>query len=279
MGWGAVLSAGADLAGGILGQGSQKDAIESNEDIFRQNVQLQTDFAKNGIRWKVEDAKAAGIHPLYALGANTASFSPVSVGSFPESPLGDSISRMGQSVGRSVDATMTKVEREKKAVMDSLTLERAKLENDLLKSQIVNVNRASNPALPTSDPSLTSDFISGQGNSSPTGGLVIDKPLVRTSSQPGRPYQEVGAIPEFGYARTATGLAPIPSKDVKERIEDQLIPELMWSLRNNVLPNVWMGPPSPSERDYPIPKGHKWFWDPLRQEYRPRKKLFGPFYQ
>ena len=41
------------------------------------NIKYQKQFAQHGIRWKVEDAKAAGLHPLYALGANTHSFTPV----------------------------------------------------------------------------------------------------------------------------------------------------------------------------------------------------------
>lgn len=41
------------------------------------NIQQQREFAQKGIRWRVSDAKKAGIHPLFALGANTASFSPV----------------------------------------------------------------------------------------------------------------------------------------------------------------------------------------------------------
>lgn len=61
----AILgSAGLNLLGGYLGSKSASDANQSN-------AELQREFAQHGIRWKVADAKAAGIHPLAALGATT----------------------------------------------------------------------------------------------------------------------------------------------------------------------------------------------------------------
>ena len=45
-----------------------------------QQSDLQREFAQNGIRWKVADAEAAGIHPLAALGAQTTPYQPVSIG-------------------------------------------------------------------------------------------------------------------------------------------------------------------------------------------------------
>lgn len=43
----------------------------------RLNRQMQYDFAQNSIKWKVNDAKEAGLHPLAALGVSSASASPV----------------------------------------------------------------------------------------------------------------------------------------------------------------------------------------------------------
>lgn len=67
MGLGSIISAGASLVGGILGN-------KSNQKIAEQNAALQKEFAQHGISWKVADAKRAGIHPLYALGSNGISF-------------------------------------------------------------------------------------------------------------------------------------------------------------------------------------------------------------
>lgn len=41
-----------------------------------QNVENQERFAKHGIQWRVNDAKAAGLHPLFGIGGSGSSFSP-----------------------------------------------------------------------------------------------------------------------------------------------------------------------------------------------------------
>lgn len=131
---GSILGAVGGIASAFLGK-SQAD----------KNVKLQKEFAQKGIQWKVDDANKAGIHPLYALGANTTSFSPVSVGGPDLSFLGD----MGQDIDRSRMATSSAPIRGASRALEALTLERASLENDLLRSQIRRSNAPSvGPALP-----------------------------------------------------------------------------------------------------------------------------------
>lgn len=69
-----LISAGANLVGGLLdysaGQRQSRDARD-----------MQTDFATQGVRWRVADANAAGIHPLFAMGAQLPTASPIQVGS------------------------------------------------------------------------------------------------------------------------------------------------------------------------------------------------------
>lgn len=48
-------------------------------DQMYQNYVWQKEFAQNGIQWRVEDAKNAGLHPLYALGGGGAAFAPSGV--------------------------------------------------------------------------------------------------------------------------------------------------------------------------------------------------------
>lgn len=241
---GTIISAGASLLGGILANKSQKDANDAN-------AELQREFAQNGIRWKVADAEAAGIHPLYALGAQTSPASPSYAGS-NFSFMND----MGQDIGRAVDAKRTQPERAK-ARIDALAIERGELENQLLRSQISRINQPGHPpALPT-------------GNS----GLIDEQPLQPIFREPGVPEKEVGSIPDYGYVRTKNGYALVPSQDVKNRIEDQIIPELMWAWRNQILPGVspWHSPTPPDPVRYPLPKGAaKWEWDGL--EFRPADK-------
>lgn len=89
-----------DIAGGMM-------AARSAESAANKNADLQREFAKNSIRWRVADAKAAGIHPLAALGSQGISASPVYVGS------GDAgLSAAGQDIGRAISAAATPAEKE-----------------------------------------------------------------------------------------------------------------------------------------------------------------------
>lgn len=63
-----AISTIGSLTGGLLGDKSASKA--ANKDYRRQK-----EFAQNSVRWKVEDAKRAGLHPLFALGGGT-NFSP-----------------------------------------------------------------------------------------------------------------------------------------------------------------------------------------------------------
>lgn len=128
--FGAVIGAGASLIGGLLGRRSTKKAND-------QNIAMQREFAQNSIRWRVEDAKRAGIHPAFALGAPTMSFAPSSVG---DSSMPAALAAMGQDISRAVDVTRTAPERFD-AKVQALTLQRMGLENDLLASQIRKINQ------------------------------------------------------------------------------------------------------------------------------------------
>lgn len=87
---GSLITAGGSLLGGALGSSSASKA--ANKDYRRQK-----EFAKNSIRWKVEDAKRAGLHPLFALGGG-ASFSPsIQTGS---TDLGSGIGEAAAALGR-----------------------------------------------------------------------------------------------------------------------------------------------------------------------------------
>lgn len=277
----ATLASGAAAVGGnLIGAYMNRKATEAanaaNAEMAQKNIEMQERFAQHGVRWKVADAQAAGIHPLYALGANTHSFSPVSVGAIPDHSMGQAMANIGQDIGRAIHSTSTVKERQATAArMTALTEERAELENALLRSQIAKINQAPNPPLPSNSdmPALT-----GQGNS--TTGYVREKPLERVHSQPGRPAQEVGAIPDYGFSRTNSGLTPVPSKDIKEKIEDQFIPETMWALRNQLLPNFGKGPLPPDPKYYPLPPGATaWKWNHLYQEFQPFDQRKGGWVQ
>lgn len=76
----AAIIAGATLAGGALNAWSNNKMNNRNwgrqQEINKLNYQAQKEFAQNSIQWRKQDALAAGINPIYALGAAGANFSP-----------------------------------------------------------------------------------------------------------------------------------------------------------------------------------------------------------
>lgn len=241
---GSIASAVAGLAGSAISH-------FSNTANAKRNIQLQKDFAQQGIRWKVADAKAAGIHPIYALGAPTHSFSPVSIGD----SLGTGIRQAGQDIGRAINSTSSPTQRLDAfgQAAQALSLEKGGLENELLRSQIARMRQTTNPALPDgTDPYM----IGGQGNAA-----IKDQPLKRTPSGLD-PSTEPGAITDIGWSRTkGGGWMPVPSKDTKERIEDIAPHEWAHYIRNNIVPMISSGRMNPPP--VPLQSGYRWSYNPI----------------
>lgn len=123
--------------------------------MMRKQFQFQKKFAQMGIRWKVADAIAAGIHPLYALGANTISYQPSRVGG-PNYQAG--YSKMGQNISRAMKS-MHATGRRMDAIQHRQEVARAEnmeLQNRLLQREI---SRA-----PAAGPSGSSWGLPGQGD-------------------------------------------------------------------------------------------------------------------
>jgi len=251
---GAIASAFGNIASGIFGANAAKDAA-------KQQYKQQKEFAQQGIQWKVEDAKKAGIHPLYALGANTATYSPVSVGN--TNPL-SGLAAAGQDISRAVDVTRSASAKADAitATQQALATERMGLENELLRSQIAKTRQESNPPMPTAGDRM---LIDGQGNSP----VVKTTPLERTSSQAGAASQEAGPVNEVGYLRTPTGYAIVQSKDAKDRTEEDTAATIAWGIRNRLLPSIGGSQQPPA--DVKLNPNQYWYWNVGKQEYQIRE--------
>lgn len=259
MGWGEFATAvvGSTI-GGMFGQQGAKQQSEATLKANRENIAHQKEFAQQGLQWKVADARRAGIHPLAALGAQTHSFSPSSVG---DTAPGAATAQMGQDIGRAVRASSSLIDRQVNDLqIESLQQDVAhkKLLNQQLLSTIAKQNMVG-PPIPTAHDGL---MIPGQGNA------IKVNPSETTATMPGKPSQEAAIIPEVGWARTSSGgLAPVPSTDAKNKIEDNFIPQTMHSFRNLIMPNFGSGPKPPKRL---LPKGaYDWQWSVMSQEYKP----------
>lgn len=131
----ALLSAATAIGGKLYDAHNAKKAAQFNPVLKR-----------------VKDAQAAGVHPVYALGASGLDTPPAQVS------FADTLGKAGQSVG---DALSKSADHEGKA-LKALLLEKAGLENDLLRTQIAK-SRVEMSTTPTQPGPETKYVIPGQG--------------------------------------------------------------------------------------------------------------------
>lgn len=255
----SLISAGANIIGGLFGMNSQEDANEAMKNNVSAQMQMQEQFAKNGIKWKVQDAKNAGIHPLYALGASTPTYTPVSLTQDASNPMGNAIAAAGQDLSRAIHSTRSQSERTEAvaSTQAALQLKNMDLQNELLSAQIAKLRTTTqSPAMPIGQRYA----IPGQGQTA-TGPLVTDQPLKRTIWDPSNPSIEPGSTTDIGYLNTpGGGYFPVPSTDAKEKIEDNWWQESAHFLRNNIFPAI---SPYFNNPPYPAPKNSAWVFNPI----------------
>lgn len=260
---------GTGLESGLRGTGNGNLAdrlwgrrgVTVNPDNFAENARLQREFAQNSIKWKVDDARRAGVHPVYALGAQGTSFSPMYSAGGTDYGSDDNrwLAEAGQSLAGAIGRTATTEQKQ----MQALALENAQLDNEMKKVELQRM-QAGTPGMYSEN----GNFIPGQGDS--PAGLVTVKPAERTVSAPGRPAQEAGWKPDVGFARTDTGLTPIVPDSLSESLEDDVIGKAMWRWRNQAMPNLDSEAVAPPKEM--LPKGSDyWKWSTWRQEWQPAK--------
>lgn len=265
--FGELLSFGGNLLGGLFGKSSAEKAAQKQ-------YEQQKEFAQEGIRWRVADAKAAGIHPLAALGAQTHSYAPTAF----NDPLPQALANAGQDLGRAIDAGRTgreRVDAYTKTVQD-LSLRRMGLENELLASQIQKVRQPGHPPpIPsTGSPGVFASgdvftggnsVLSDGGISQPTD-LVQDNPMQRVQRAPGALHQEPGSIAGRTFYDTPSGgYSPSYSGDLADRMDENPVGSWAWGWRELVAPNFshknWNPP-------YPAPWHSHWVWDSIDSSYK-----------
>lgn len=260
MPWGGIASAVGSVAGGLIqgafGQASASGSKSFQREMWQKNYDAQKEFAQNGVRWKVDDAKAAGLHPLAALGGSGAMFSP-SGGTIGAGVDADYswLERAGQGIGRAIDAKATAEERAQNKIFNDemmrIKLEQAQADLDYTKtmtmSQVARDAIASNnairnqqqvPVMPSlrvnSDGSVAGTLMPGQSDAT-TSSLFTVKPVELVASHPGTPYAEAGSISDLSFSRTALGgYSPLRSSAVANLLEDDLLGNIRFNIRNQL---------------------------------------------
>jgi hypothetical protein len=279
------MGLGSAIGGAIGGIGSIVGGIVGSNNaqaVAGMNYEAQKEFAQNGIRWKVEDAKRAGIHPLYALGASTQGYSP-SGGYDGDYGIADAAAQFGQGFERAQQAKMTKEERERQDVRDAIQdmaaledLNQKRRMNDaqirLANSEIfrnfaLSTNALRKTGLPPAMPGGSGGVIDGQSESYATGQTTPEISEVVTSLA-GLPSVQAGSPPDVRFYKTRTGRTPLPTEESADAMDAAFLSGLQWSFRNNVLPYL--------ANFLPIEDSHRRdgeYYDLIFGEYRKGKRI------
>lgn len=202
----SLIPGGLNAIGNIMGTSERRKNKEqdmAHQEFQRQSdVNMQYDFAKNQIQWRAADAKAAGIHPLAALGASTHSPSPTMIGGGGSMGHGPGMAEtlantLGQNVDRAVMAAASKGQKE----MMDINLSNARIDNEMKQMELNSRRRSL-------------ENTSGQGQ-------IVNKPSEKISSMKGQKHVQAGSINMIQYADGPGGLiVPVLSEQGKERLED-----------------------------------------------------------
>lgn len=275
--FGSLIGAGTQILGGLLGSNSQKDAEKAAARQRQKEYQQQKEFAQSGIQWRVKDAKKAGIHPLYAIGANTTSYSPQSIGTGPGTDfsfLGDA----GQNIGRAIDSTRSNAAKADALALTAsqIQLEGLRLDNDLKRAQLASsmslINQTGiSPGLPTASTAASPYGMPGQGNTPQIDGPGIRLEKKISPAAAGAHNQEYGEIPEVQFLRTPTGWAPAIPEQLSEAFEQDRMGRWQWNYRNRIAPvmyandgsNPYFRPPQ-----IPLDHGQRWKYNFLVGEWQ-----------
>ena len=288
--WGSIAGGIGAAVGGVAGLISSGQSQANAAELNRRNYEHQKEFAQNGIRWKVADAKAAGLHPLAALGASTAQYTPATA--IGDSPDWSFLADAGQSIGRAVDAKRTQQERveqqQKQDAAFALKAENQKAENDLIRAQTASIQqdmvlrqaKASEQAVRTQQqvpamPSLGRDgsVIPGQGDATSPAGIEA-KPAEIVVNDPQTRTAEAGSHPDKRWLRTSTGgYQPVRSEAAQNALEDDIVGSFRYDMRNG-LANMANSQDNAPPRAF-LPDGGRgnyfWFWDGVLGEWYPVK--------
>lgn len=286
-----------DALGGLFGSDDARDqrgATSEENDKNRQFAQQQShdehqrqkEFAQMGIRWRMNDAREAGIHPLAALGAQGAQYSPTIAMPASHAPAGgggnhwgnafsnmgrsldDMMSKeMGQNTTRAQIATMTPFQRAMEALqLENMNLQNAQIQADI-HSKYHSIGMAAfgppmHPAAGPHTPVIGDAAIPG---------IVEGKPSTSTSASPLDRGREAATTPGFKRYNISPNLSvDAPSPELSEALEGMPWGAKAGTFLGRQMDLLMNGAGKPGAEV--LPSGYEWKWNRLRQAWEPVKK-------
>lgn len=243
---GSIIGAAASLFGG-----SQADKAAKRQEA------LQREFAQNAIQWKAADAEKAGISKVFAMGAPTVSYSPVSTGD-------SGISAAGAALGKGIDGQLGNLSTTSGKItgiqqqMATAQLTGLNLDNDIKRAELLSKQAiASQPG---------AGGVLDHATTTGPDGIKIKKEMAPSGFGTGN--KSFGVSPEVDMWRTKFGYAPEVPQELGEAQESQPLSAAQWFIRNKILPSF-----STAARTfpYPAPAGSYWRFNPVFGEYQLHK--------
>lgn len=240
--WGAVIAAGASLLKGQLDKNAASTNIGRQHDVAMQDRQFAQD--ERFIEYRVEDAKRAGIHPLFALGGGAGGGYSIGGSQAPSgSHIGTGIETAGREIARGIRGSEAK---KRQAANDTVqgALMAAQIRNLNARSSLTETeNMAANSAMKTAEQDVWSTGV-GRGDSLGLSGdqartFPVDtkrgrelqaRPLTQTSRASNPLVQELVGPDGYRYS--------ILTDDAGDEIK-QL--HLAWKLMERGAKKIWVG--------------------------------------
>lgn len=195
---GSVISGGFGLGGAFLSNAFDRGLVRQQQDF-------QREVGQNTIKWRVDDAKRAGVHPLYALGAPSTPSYPIQIGDH----TGPALQEMGQNIGGAVNRMLDSQARERHQL--DMALGAAQLsESDARKEMYLSeaARNRQQPAAPMPGLGMQREGTVrgqleslGQDPQIPGTGIIDLKPMDQVSSKEGHPDIAAGEHPGYQEMR------------------------------------------------------------------------------
>lgn len=184
------ISALTSIAGGLFSNSANRSAQE-------RAAQENREVLQNAVSWRVADARRAGIHPLYALGAQVATSGgqPQFIGD----QLGPSLQSAGQDISTAV-ARSQSGDQQLKNQLD-LALMRSNINESDARTQFIQAQQRALEQTSNGSPAgmglQQEQVIPGQSPNVPGVGIIDLKAQEQTSAKAGYPDTVAGKHPWF----------------------------------------------------------------------------------
>lgn len=220
---GGIIGAGIGAVGNLIGGAIN---AKTQKQIAAKNREMQYDFAKNQIGWKVADLQKAGLSPQLAVGMSGQQASPSYAGDV-DNGISSAMSDIGNAVGSSIDQHFAKIANKQSA---ELSLKRQQLENERLQADINRIKTDTGiKAVSSIDPlqghQVAPLGIGGQGTNLPRAANA-EKAGMFGFAKP-QPYYTMYQMPDGSVKRM---LAP----DVADVVESSYAGSAMQAIRDFV---------------------------------------------